>query len=116
MALALAPKGLKRICTSCGVRFFDLNKRPALCPSCGTEFTGDIKVRARRTRVLAPEEAKVEAAEAEEDTPIIESEDIVSLEEVETDGDDVPEDDIDDLDDDDDDDDDLDDDIEDDEE
>jgi uncharacterized protein (TIGR02300 family) len=29
--------GLKRICVSCGTRFYDLAKMPAVCPKCGTE-------------------------------------------------------------------------------
>ena len=29
--------GLKRICVSCGTRFYDLAKTPAVCPKCGTE-------------------------------------------------------------------------------
>ncbi len=29
--------GLKRICVSCGTRFYDLAKSPAACPKCGTE-------------------------------------------------------------------------------
>ena len=39
------PRGLKRICLECGGRFYDLNKRPITCPSCDTEFTGEIKVK-----------------------------------------------------------------------
>ncbi len=29
--------GLKRVCVSCGARFYDLAKTPAVCPKCGTE-------------------------------------------------------------------------------
>jgi uncharacterized protein (TIGR02300 family) len=29
--------GLKRVCVSCGARFYDLTKVPAVCPKCGTE-------------------------------------------------------------------------------
>ena len=38
------PRGLKRICLSCSTRFYDMNKRPIVCPNCDTEFTGDVKV------------------------------------------------------------------------
>lgn len=100
MPVALAPKGMKRVCMNCGARFFDMNKRPIVCPSCHTEFTGDTKVRVRRARVAAVEETKVVANDVvEDDTPIIENDDVVSLEEVESDID--TDDDIDDLDDDD---------------
>lgn len=84
-------KGLKRICMSCGARFYDLNKKPIICPSCSTEFTGEIKVKARRGRLsdvaeaeeeiedVVPEvvEAETEEVEADEET--------VSLEEIEED-------------------------------
>ncbi|MGE0415734.1 MAG: TIGR02300 family protein [Acetobacteraceae bacterium] len=29
--------GTKRVCVSCGARFYDLTKSPAICPKCGTE-------------------------------------------------------------------------------
>lgn len=53
MTLALDPRGLKRICMSCGTRFYDMNKRPINCPSCDVEFTGEIKVKTRRSRAVA---------------------------------------------------------------
>jgi uncharacterized protein (TIGR02300 family) len=30
--------GTKQICPSCEVKFYDLNKRPAICPKCDAEF------------------------------------------------------------------------------
>ena len=30
--------GVKRICLSCGARFYDFNKSPIVCPSCGAIF------------------------------------------------------------------------------
>ena len=30
--------GTKRLCGSCGVKFYDLSKDPILCPKCGTQF------------------------------------------------------------------------------
>ena len=32
-----AELGHKRICVSCGTRFYDLTKTPAICPKCGIE-------------------------------------------------------------------------------
>ncbi|GBQ97535.1 hypothetical protein AA23498_2918 [Acetobacter nitrogenifigens DSM 23921 = NBRC 105050] len=29
--------GTKRVCVSCGTRFYDLNASPAVCPKCGAE-------------------------------------------------------------------------------
>lgn len=82
------PRGLKRICLSCSTRFFDLNKRPIICPSCGAEFTGEVKIKTRRGRVAADdttedsqvtEETEVEEEDEEE---TVEAE-TVSLEDVE---------------------------------
>ncbi|PZP56612.1 MAG: TIGR02300 family protein [Micavibrio aeruginosavorus] len=115
------PRGLKRICMSCSTRFYDLNKRPVICPNCDTEFTGEVKIKARRGRLAANDvaddtevEDAVETAEVEEEEAEEEEAETVSLEEVEVDADededlDIDEDDLDaDLDDDLDDDDDLD--------
>jgi uncharacterized protein (TIGR02300 family) len=30
--------GTKRLCASCGAKFFDLSKTPITCPKCGTIF------------------------------------------------------------------------------
>ena len=30
--------GKKVICNNCGAKFYDLNRKPATCPSCGTEY------------------------------------------------------------------------------
>ena len=30
--------GKKRICSFCNTRYYDLNKSPIICPSCGVEF------------------------------------------------------------------------------
>ncbi|GEN62074.1 hypothetical protein AOE01nite_02980 [Acetobacter oeni] len=34
--------GSKRICVSCGARFYDLNKEPAVCPKCGAEQPAEV--------------------------------------------------------------------------
>ena len=96
MSLALSPMGLKRICTSCGTRFYDMNKRPIHCPNCAVEFTGDIKVKSRRGRLPAESkkaEPQKEAALLESDDEILADDEleIVSLEDVEEDIDDEDE-------------------------
>lgn len=107
-------KGLKRICMSCGARFYDLNKKPIICPNCTTEFTGEIKVKSRRGRLpvdsVQPEaDDEVESQEIvadDESEEIEEDAETVSLDEIEEDDDDADEDaieiddaDLDDLDD-----------------
>ncbi len=82
------PRGLKRICLNCSTRFFDLNKRPIICPSCGTEFTGEVKIKTRRGRIAADDTtedsqvAEETEAEEEEEEDVAEAE-TVSLEDVE---------------------------------
>jgi uncharacterized protein (TIGR02300 family) len=39
--------GTKRVCVSCGTRFYDLTRQPAICPKCGTEQPAE-QPRARR--------------------------------------------------------------------
>ena len=102
-------KGLKRICMNCGMRFYDLDKSPIICPSCETEFTGEEKVKARRGRVAAvPEEPVKEAPKVvpEEEDDVDEDDDDDDDEEtltIDSDPDDLDdpddlEDDLDDLD------------------
>jgi len=70
MTAAVDVRGLKRACTNCGTRFYDMNKRPIICPSCGTEFTGAEKPKPRGKAAsavaAAAETAKPEAQEAVE--------------------------------------------------
>ena len=64
MSAAADARGLKRICTDCGTRFYDFNKRPITCPSCETQFTGEIKAKSRRGRAAIEEAEKAEKATA----------------------------------------------------
>lgn len=98
----LDPRGLKRICASCGNRFYDLNKRPIVCPSCETEFTGEIKVKSRRGRTAndaadSQVKGKTTNDDEDDDTPIMEDDDeddTISLDDLDED-DDSDDDDID---------------------
>jgi len=75
--LANPELGAKQICPHCQAKFYDLNKRPAHCPKCATEFDPDEAIRNRRVRarVVTPEaeveeereDQVVEPAEAEEE-------------------------------------------------
>ncbi len=42
--------GTKRICPSCAARFYDLSKKPIVCPKCAFSFTAEAIVKMRRTR------------------------------------------------------------------
>jgi uncharacterized protein (TIGR02300 family) len=48
--LANPELGAKQICPNCQAKFYDLNRRPAHCPKCDTEFDPEEVVRNRRVR------------------------------------------------------------------
>ena len=50
--------GTKRVCVSCGARFYDLTRVPAQCPKCGTEQPVDVP-RPRRTGGNVAEERRL---------------------------------------------------------
>jgi uncharacterized protein (TIGR02300 family) len=72
--------GIKRICPSCGTKYYDFKNSPIICPSCGAEFDPDLYLRSRKGKSLS---TKVVA----EDTSKI-SEDISDIDEIEIDSDD----------------------------
>ena len=66
--------GTKRVCPSCGVRFYDLQKRPIECPKCAFAFEPELLLKQRRTRV--PEAAKpAPVVQETEDEELEEAED-----------------------------------------
>ena len=48
--MAKAKLGTKRSCTSCGLRYYDLNKTPITCPSCNAEFDPEALLKSRKSR------------------------------------------------------------------
>ena len=81
--------GTKRLCQSCGAKFYDLHKDPIICPKCATVFVPVALTRARPE----PKQAETDDAELEvaADGP-----ELVSLDEVEAEEgkDDLPIDDV----------------------
>jgi uncharacterized protein (TIGR02300 family) len=101
--------GTKRLCASCGAKFYDLNKDPIVCPKCETVFAPVVAVTRGRPEAAraVPKEAEVvapETAEAEfvslEDAdaeaaggkkaavPVVEGEDDIEIDEALDDDDD----------------------------
>ena len=65
--------GAKQICPTCSTKFYDLTRRPAVCPKCGAEFDPEEAIRSRRVRARAilpeddtEEEKPAAAAEVED--------------------------------------------------
>lgn len=42
--------GAKQICPNCQSKFYDLNRRPAVCPKCGEQFDPEEALKSRRVR------------------------------------------------------------------
>ena len=42
--------GIKRICSSCNTKYYDFNKSPIICPSCGTEFDPDYYLKTKKSK------------------------------------------------------------------
>ena len=59
--------GIKRICQSCGIRYYDFNREQIVCPSCGAAFDPEAVLKSRRARVAVPAEPKKAAPVEDED-------------------------------------------------
>ncbi len=88
--------GLKRVCVSCGTKFYDMARTPATCPKCATDQPAE-QPRLRRASANIPEEKvkkRVVAPEAEaEDVEIdVDADEAVEdAEELEDDADSIDE-------------------------
>jgi len=76
-------RGIKRVCQSCGARFYDLGRTPIVCPSCQAVYQVTQPTSRRGERAPVPEvrekvEPEVEAVALEPET--------ISVEEVEEPG------------------------------
>ena len=72
--------GKKRICLACNTKYYDFNKSPIICPSCGSEFDPDIYLKSRKGKNLS---TKV-VSEKKQNI----SEDMTNIDDIETDTDD----------------------------
>ncbi|MSO64230.1 MAG: TIGR02300 family protein [Alphaproteobacteria bacterium] len=62
--------GAKHVCQSCGARFYDMRKEPAVCPSCKTVQDTKSKVASRKGR---PEPEPKPVKERRRPTPVPET-------------------------------------------
>ena len=72
--------GKKRICLACNTKYYDFNKSPIICPSCGSEFDPDIYLKSRKGKNLS---TKV-VSEKKQNM----SEDMTNIDDIDTDTDD----------------------------
>ena len=75
--------GSKRICPSCGTRYYDLLRDPVVCPKCNTPFDPEALLRARRARPATPVAKELEPVGADDVDADIETEEIEAVEEEE---------------------------------
>ena len=72
--MVTAEFGQKRRCFSCGMKFYDFNKSPIICPECGSEFDPENLLKSRRGKsavkaaVVKPEAAAEDDLEDESET------------------------------------------------
>jgi uncharacterized protein (TIGR02300 family) len=69
--LANPDLGQKQICPHCQAKFYDLSRRPAVCPKCQTAFDPEEAVRNRRIRTRAPD---YDAEEEKEEKVLVDEE------------------------------------------
>ena len=80
--------GIKRVCPSCSIKYYDFNKNPIICPKCEFEFDPDLLLKSRKGRSIATKtevnevssDPKKEEETLEEDINSIENdEDILEI-------------------------------------
>ena len=77
--------GIKRICPSCGARYYDLMRDPVVCPKCSTPFDPEAFLKARRARPAAPVEKELVPVAGDDLDADVESEEVEAAEEEEED-------------------------------
>ena len=80
-------RGIKRVCQSCGTRFYDLGRTPIVCPACQAVYQVTQPTSRRGERAPVPEVR--EKVEPEVETATLEGPETISLEEVEEAGEDA---------------------------
>ncbi|KQS56500.1 hypothetical protein ASG17_03515 [Brevundimonas sp. Leaf363] len=84
--------GAKQICPNCQAKFYDLNRRPAHCPKCATEFDPEEALKNRRVRGrLAPgyaadDEAEDQVADKKADADEEDEDEAVTAPEIDEEG------------------------------
>ena len=61
--------GKKRICPSCGLKYYDFNKSPITCPTCNVEFDPDLYLKSRKVKIMSSKlgaENKVDISDVED--------------------------------------------------
>jgi uncharacterized protein (TIGR02300 family) len=68
--LAKPEWGTKRICPSCGARYYDLMRETVICPKCSTPYDPEAFLKARRSRPALPVEKELAPVGDEADADV----------------------------------------------
>ena len=79
--------GKKRICLACNTKYYDFNKSPIICPSCGTEFDPDTNLKNRKSKSLLTKVVPENNQNMSEEISNIDDDEIDTNDEVVTDDD-----------------------------
>ena len=71
--------GIKRICSSCSTKYYDLNKSNIVCPSCGAKFDPNYYLKTRKAKSTSSKTS------AENDSDL--TKDIENIDDIEVDSD-----------------------------
>jgi len=69
--MAKAELGIKRLCGSCGMRFYDFKRSPIICPGCSAEFDPNHIVKSRKSRSASKASEKAAALDDDDALDII---------------------------------------------
>jgi len=81
--LAKPEWGTKRICPSCGTRYYDLMREMIVCPKCSTPYDPEAFLKARRSRPVTPVEKELAPVSGEDTDPDLEVEEAEVVEDEE---------------------------------
>ncbi len=71
--------GVKRVCPTCGTRFYDLRHDPMTCPNCAAIFSVE-SLTAVKPKTVRPEKVKPEPVDIEDIPDIEPDEDVIDAE------------------------------------
>lgn len=78
--------GTKRVCQSCGTRFYDLMRTPCTCPKCGAAVETEVVFKPRRQSAEARAAAKLAPAAELGGAAVAESDDLEAIEDEDGEG------------------------------
>ena len=74
--MAKVDLGIKRLCGSCGTRFYDFRRTPILCPGCSAEFDPNHIVKSRKSRSASKASEKAAALDDDDALDIIDDDEL----------------------------------------